>query len=57
MSKIGTAIALPILLLGVKRLQESVKDDPNPKNILPTLPGTAKTVDDTQVKPRDRFGL
>lgn len=57
MSKIGTALALPILLLGLKRFQESVKDDPNPKNILPTLPDTPKTVDDTQVRPRERFGL
>tara|TARA_R100000781_G_scaffold113894_2_gene83406 strand:+ start:1171 stop:1344 length:174 start_codon:yes stop_codon:yes gene_type:complete len=56
-SKIGTALALPILLLGLKRFQESVKDDPNPKNILPTLPDTPKTVDDTQVRPRERFGL
>ena len=57
MNKIGTALALPILLLGLKRFQETIKDEPNPKDLLPTLPGNAKTVDDTQVRPRDRFGL
>ena len=51
MSKLKALIAIPIALLGVKRLQETIKDNPNPQ------PFFKKVVDDTQVRPRDRFGL
>ena len=38
MSKLGTLIAIPIALLGVKRLQEQFPDDPNPAPLIPTTP-------------------
>ena len=38
MSKLGTLIAIPIALLGVKRLQELFPDDPNPTPLIPTTP-------------------
>jgi hypothetical protein len=47
MSKLKALIAIPIALLGVKRLQETVIDDPNPKSIIPTTaPDRPKQRDD-----------
>jgi hypothetical protein len=47
MSKLKALIAIPIALLGVKRLQKTVIDDPNPKSIIPTTaPDRPKQRDD-----------
>ena len=58
MSKIQGLIAIPIALYGVKWLQEQVIDE-KPEDITPLIPTTEENnkVDDTQVRPRDRFGL
>jgi hypothetical protein len=36
MSKLAALIVIPIALLGVKRLQETVVDEPNSKPLFPT---------------------
>jgi len=56
MSKIVALIVIPIAYLGVKRLQEEFPNE-QPQDIKPLIPTTVKTVDDTQVRPHDRFGL
>jgi len=36
MSKLTALIAIPVLILGVKRLQETIKDETNPRSIFET---------------------
>jgi len=56
--KIQALIGIPIALFGVKWLQEQVVDE-KPEDIKPLISITDENneVDDTQVRPRDRFGL